>query len=69
MELRSVARLTAAVHRLGRLYRTREEALLDERRPAGVHVVPVGRGAARAREAFVVVRAADETRVAAFPTV
>ncbi len=58
--------MRVTVYRLTRLYRTRTEQLLDERLAPGIHRVDLRPRSARAKEAFVVVRADDdEVQVAA----
>jgi hypothetical protein len=52
------------VYRLTRLYRTRSEQLLDEPLAAGMHEIDLTPQIARAKEAFAVVRADGEVRVA-----
>jgi len=65
-ELRSPARVRVTTYRLTRLYRTHTEQLLDERLAPGTHKMDLGRRNARAKEAFVVVRADEgEVHVAA----
>ncbi len=66
LALRSQPRVRVTVYRLTRLYRTRTEQLLDERLAPGTHRVDLTPRSARAKEAFVVVRAdEDEVQVAA----
>ena len=64
LELHAPARVRVTLYRLTRLYRTRTAQLLDEELPAGRTNVALPPRLARAREAFVVVRAElDEVRV------
>ena len=61
VELRGPCRLRITAYRLDALYRTHEKTLLDRDVEPGTHSAALGPRAARSRNAFVVIRAGDET--------
>ena len=61
VELRVPCRLRITVYRLDTFYRTHEKTLFDREVEAGEHSAALGARTLRARNAFVVIRAGDET--------
>ena len=61
IELRVPCRLRITVYRLDTFYRTHEKTLFDREVEAGAHSASLGPRTLRARNAFVVIRAGDET--------
>lgn len=61
VELRAACRLRITSYRLDALYRTHERTVFDQQVEAGTHSAAVSARAARSRNAFVVIRAGDET--------
>lgn len=61
LELRSPCRLRIVSYRLGALYRTHERTVFDREVEAGTHSAALDTRTARAKQAFVVIRAGDET--------
>jgi len=61
VELRAPCRLRIVSYRLDALYRTHERSVFDRDVEAGTHSATLGGRTARSRNAFVVIRAGDET--------
>ena len=61
LELRSACRLRITVYRLDALYRTHTRELFDRQVEPGTHSAALDARSARSRNAFVVIRADDET--------
>lgn len=61
LELRSACRLRITSYRLDAFYRTHERTAFDREAAAGTHSAALDARTARAKEAFVVIRAGDET--------
>jgi hypothetical protein len=65
--LHETCRLRVTAYRLDALYRPNERTVFDRDIGAGEHSIALGSHTARARNAFVVVRAGDETAVLPVP--
>ena len=61
LELRGPCTLRITAYRLDALYRTHEKVIFDRAVNSGAHSAALGPRAARSRNAFVVIRAGDET--------
>lgn len=61
VELRSPCRLEVTSYRLGAFHRTRQRTVFDREVGAGPHSATLDSRTARAKQAFVVIRAGDET--------
>jgi hypothetical protein len=61
LELRGPGPLRITAYRLDALYRTHEKVVFDREVDAGAHSAALGSRTARSRNAFVVIRAGDET--------
>ena len=61
VELRGPCRLQITAYRRGALNRTHEKTLVDRDVEPGTHSAALGPRATRSRNAFVVIRAGDET--------